>query len=95
MPAYVIFDVDVSDVDGYARYTPLSGASVASHGGRFVVRGGDPEPLEGGWTPSRIVVIEFPDATAARAWYDSEEYQQARPLRQAASSGRGIIVSGS
>jgi uncharacterized protein (DUF1330 family) len=90
----VIFDIDVSDQDAYGRYTPLSAASVASHGGRFVVRGGSPAPLEGGWEPSRIVVIEFPDAAAARRWFESDEYQAARPLRLAASAGRGIIVEG-
>ena len=95
MPAYVIFDVDVTDQESYARdYVPRSGASVAAHGGRFIVRGGSPQPLEGGWEPSRIVVIEFDDVEAARAWYESDDYTAAKPFRLSTSAGRGIIVAG-
>ena len=94
MPAYLIADVDVQDPEGYARYRELSSASVARHGGRWVVRGGEHETLEGDWDPGRLVVIEFDDADAARAWWNSEDYREAAAVRQAASVGRFVLVEG-
>jgi len=94
MPAYIIADVQVSDPAAYERYRPLAAASIAHFGGRFVVRGGKVDLLEGGPQPERIVVIEFADVDAARRWYHSEEYQSALKIRQAASRGRVILVEG-
>ena len=94
MPAYVIADIEVTDPDAYAPYRPLAAASIARHGGRFVVRGGAVELLEGEPQPDRIVVIEFPDAEAARRWYRSAEYQSALKIRQSASRGRLFLVEG-
>ncbi len=94
MPAYVIADVQVTDPAGYEPYRPLAGASIARFGGRFVVRGGKADLLEGAPAPERIVVIEFPDADTARRWYFSDEYQQALKIRQAHSTGRLILVEG-
>jgi uncharacterized protein (DUF1330 family) len=94
MPAYVIADVDVTNPAGYEPYRPLAAASIARFGGRFAVRGGKAELLEGGPAPNRIVVIEFPDADTARRWYFSDEYQQALKIRQANSTGRLILVEG-
>ncbi len=94
MPAYVIAEVQVIDAAAYEPYRPLAGASIARFGGRFVVRGGAAELLEGSPAPERIVVIEFPDADTARRWYNSQEYQSALKIRQAASHGRLILVEG-
>ena len=94
MPAYVIAEVQVTDAAAYEPYRPLAGASIARFGGRFVVRGGAAELLEGSPAPERIVVIEFPDADTARRWYNSQEYQSALKIRQAASHGRLILVEG-
>jgi uncharacterized protein (DUF1330 family) len=94
MPAYVIADVQVTDPAAYEPYRPLAAASIARFGGRFVVRGGKADLLEGAPQPERIVVIEFPDAATARRWYDSAEYQSALKIRQAASHGRLILVEG-
>jgi len=94
MPAYVIADVNVTDPTGYDSYRPLAAASIARFGGRFLVRGGKAELLEGRTDPDRIVVIEFPDADTARRWYHSDEYQQALKIRQANSTGRLILVEG-
>jgi uncharacterized protein (DUF1330 family) len=94
MPAYVIADVQVTDEAAYAPYRPLAAASIARFGGRFVVRGGKADLLEGSSAPERIVVIEFPDLATARRWYDSDEYQSALKIRQAASRGRLILVEG-
>lgn len=94
MPAYVIADVAVTDPAGYEPYRPLAAASIARFGGRFLVRGGASELLEGAPAPNRTVVIEFPDAETARRWYRSQEYQRALKIRQAASQGRLILVEG-
>jgi uncharacterized protein (DUF1330 family) len=94
MSAFVIAEIAISDPDGYEKYKPLAGASVEAHGGTYRVRGGAVETLEGPAVEERIVVLEFPDAEAARDWYHSDEYGAARPLRQAASSGRMFLVEG-
>jgi len=94
MNAYVIADVTVTNPEGYAAYRPLAAASIAQYGGRFIARGGAVESLEGGWSPSRVVILEFPSMAAARAWYDSPEYQAALRIRQANSTGRVIMTEG-
>ena len=94
MSAYIIADIQVSDPVAYDDYRPLAAASIARFGGRFIVRGGKVDLLEGEPQPERIVVIEFPDVDTARRWYQSEEYQTALKIRQAASSGRVLLVEG-
>jgi uncharacterized protein (DUF1330 family) len=94
MPAYVIADVKVGNPVGYEPYRPLAAASIARFGGRFLVRGGTAELLEGTSEPERTVVIEFPDIDTARRWYNSDEYQQALKIRQANSTARVILVEG-
>jgi uncharacterized protein (DUF1330 family) len=94
MPAYFIVDVDVHDPNAYARYRPIATETVARYGGRFLVRGGAVETMEGGWAPQRIVVLEFPTVEQAKAWYHSDEYAEGLRLRHAASTGRMILVEG-
>lgn len=94
MPAYVIAEIKVTNPEGYEPYRPLAAESVARFGGRFLVRGGNADLIEGEPAPERVVVIEFPDADTARRWYFSPEYQQALKIRQANSSGRLILVEG-
>jgi uncharacterized protein (DUF1330 family) len=94
MSAYIIADIQVTDPVAYDDYRPLAAASVARFGGRFIVRGGKIDLLEGEPQPERIVVIAFPDADAARRWYQSEEYQTALKIRQAASRGRVLLIEG-
>ena len=92
MPAYVIADVEVADPEAYKEYTSGVLATVEAFGGRFVVRGGTVDRLEGDWDPERIVLVEFPDLASARAWYDSPRYQELAPKRQAASR-RGSLIA--
>lgn len=94
MKAYVIAHINVQDPERYKDYVKLTPATVAPFGGRFIVRGGRCETLEGGLPANRTVVIEFPDRGDARAWYDSEGYRAARAIRQSASSGTLILVEG-
>ena len=95
MPAYVIGDVrDVRDLEALQEYRRRNTDAVANHGGRFLVRGGDASVLEGEWPTRRIVLMEFPDADAARAWWESEEYEAIKPLRRGASDTNIILVEG-
>ncbi len=94
MPAYVIVQVRVTNPEPYAAYRDMATASVARHGGRFLVRGGAVTPLEGDWDPGRFVVIEFPTVAAAQAFHDSDDYQEALRIRLANSVGSAFIVEG-
>ena len=94
MPAYIIAEIQVTDPSAYEGYRPFAAASVARYDGRYAGRGGNIDLLEGEPEPERIVVIEFPDADAARRWYRSEEYQKALKIRQSASRGRVFLVEG-
>jgi len=93
--AYVIVDIDVTDPDRYAAYRELAAPAVEAAGGRYLARGGATEVLEGDRVPHRIVVLEFPDMQAARAWYDSPAYRAARTVRDGAAVGSFIAVEGS
>ena len=94
MAAYVIGEIDVMDPATYDEYRRQVLATIERHGGRFVVRGGAVESLEGGWTPKRVVVLEFPTMAKAREWYRSPEYTPLIKLRQKASRGRLVLVEG-
>ena len=94
MPAYLIADINVKNPETYAEYRRQVPATVERHGGRFLVRGGANEVLEGDWHPSRVIVIEFPDMAAAKAWYSSQEYGPLITLRQKAATGPVILVDG-
>ena len=94
MTAYIIAEVDVTNPIGYEAYRPLAGASIAQYGGKFVVRGGKAELIEGSLDPARVVVIEFADSDAAKRWYHSPEYQEALKIRLANSTGRVLLVEG-
>jgi uncharacterized protein (DUF1330 family) len=94
MSAYVIVDIEIHDAAGYDEYRKAVGASLTKYGGKFVVRGGKIDVLEGNWEPKRIVVLEFDSAARARQWYDSEEYRKPKEMRMRASTGNLIVVEG-
>ena len=94
MSAYVIAEVNVTDPEQFAEYRTLVPATIEKYGGRFVVRGGAVETKEGGWSPSRIVVLEFPSMEKARSWYHSPEYAPALALRLKSASAKLILVEG-
>jgi uncharacterized protein (DUF1330 family) len=93
MPAYILVDIVVRDPERYADYRNAP-STLAEYGGRFVVRGGAPEVLEGHWTPNRVAVLEFPDVESARAWYTSEDYQEKAKIRHEAAESTMILVEG-
>jgi uncharacterized protein (DUF1330 family) len=94
MPAYVVVEVEVLDAERYETYKMMVPPSLAAYGGRFVVRGGAAETLEGDWRPRRLVIVEFPSVERAKEWWDSPEYAEARALRQATARTQMIVVEG-
>ena len=94
MPAYVIVDVSIHNAENYEAYKQLTPASIAAFGGRFVVRGGKTETLEGTWQPERMVVLEFPSIEKAKQWWNSEEYAPAKAIRQANATTSMILTEG-
>jgi uncharacterized protein (DUF1330 family) len=87
-------EVEVHDPELMARYREATTPTVASHGGRFIVRRGACETLEGGWSPERFVIIEFPSAAAAKTWWSSTAYAAPKAMRQRAGRTRMIVVEG-
>jgi uncharacterized protein (DUF1330 family) len=94
VPAYVIVETDITDPQQYEKYKAASPGAIAAGGGRFLVRGGDLAVLEGDWQPSRLVVLEFEDLAAAKRWYESAVYQEAKKLRDGAARLRMVAVEG-
>ncbi len=94
MPAYIVAEVEVLDKERYETYKQMVPASLAAYGGRFIVRGGAAETLEGDWLPKRLVILEFPSVAQAKAWWGSSEYAEAKALRQATARARMIVVEG-
>jgi uncharacterized protein (DUF1330 family) len=92
--AYVVVEIQVNDPELYEQYKPIAANSIELYGGRYLARGGETELLEGDDSPGRMVILEFPDAAAARRWYRSAEYAEALKIRERASVGRLIVVEG-
>jgi uncharacterized protein (DUF1330 family) len=94
MSAYIIVDIDIHDTAGLEEYRRQVPATIAKYGGRFMVRGGKFETLEGNWNPKRLVVLEFPSGEQAKRWYDSAEYRPLKAMRLKASESNLILVEG-
>ncbi len=94
MAAYILVDIDVLDAERYEDYKRLASASIAAHGGRYLVRGGAVEILDGGWRPNRFVVLEFPSVEKAKGWRNSPEYAEAKKIRDSCARARMIVVEG-
>lgn len=95
MPAYVISEVELLDETQGQRYRELAAASIARHGGRYLVRGAEPEVPEGDWpVRQRVVVVEFPGMARLRDWYRSSDYAEALAVRRTALTRRLLFVDG-
>ena len=94
MKGYWIGRVDVSNPDAYQNYVKANAVPFPKYGARFLVRGGAAQRLEGEREPHRLVLLEFEDEAAARRWYDSPEYAEARAVRQRAADSSLLLVSG-
>ena len=94
MAAYLIAHVEVTDPETFGRYREKVPPVIESFGGRYLIRGGEATEKEGPWEVPRLVVIEFPDMTAAEAFYHSPEYGEVLPLRLQAANSRVALVEG-
>jgi len=94
MPAYIIVEIEILDPVGYEEYKKLAGASVQKYGGKYIMRGGKTEVLEGDWQPKRIVVLEFESAQRAKEWLNCEEYREPRRMRHRTAKTNMILVEG-
>jgi uncharacterized protein (DUF1330 family) len=94
MPAYVIADVTVTDPATMEEYRRLVPPTLAKYGGRFVVRGGAHQTVEGDWKPNRLVILEFPSLEQAKRWYASEEYREPLAMRLRAGRTNLVMVDG-
>lgn len=95
MAAYLIGDVHrIHDLERFRGYNRDNPPTIEKYGGRFVVRGGAHEVIEGAWQPGRIVVIQFDDLDALKGWYYSPEYREIWKERQASAESNIIFVQG-
>ena len=94
MSAYVVVDLEVLDPGEFDQYRAQVPATIARYGGRYLVRGGQTETLEGDWAPKRVVILEFADRAAAKAWWSSQEYAAPKALRQRCARTQLIVVDG-
>jgi uncharacterized protein (DUF1330 family) len=94
MAAYVIGEVEIHDTEDYKEYARRVPATIAQYGGKYLVRGGAVVPKEGGWSPKRVVILEFASMEQARKWYDSPEYAPALAIRTRAATSKLIFVEG-
>lgn len=94
MSVYLVVDIDVADPERYQGYVAKAPDFVEKHGGRYIVRGGEPRVVEGDWHPSRFVIVEFTSRENAQAFLDDADYQSVADVRRAATNSRMILVDG-
>ncbi|MDP6376273.1 MAG: DUF1330 domain-containing protein [Pseudomonadales bacterium] len=94
MAVYFVVQIDIEDRGRYGQYEAGFMEIFGHHGGKVLSVDEDPILLEGTWPHTRTVLLEFPDAHAARTWYDSPAYQQLARHRFAASTSNAVMIQG-
>jgi uncharacterized protein (DUF1330 family) len=94
MAAYIVAEIEVTEPAGFEDYRKAAPATIAAFGGRYLARGGALEPLEGGWAPKRMVILEFPSLAQAKAWYASPQYRDLLKLRQSTTRSKVVLLEG-
>jgi len=94
MTAYIIVEAIVHDPETFSAYAKKVPAIVAQFGGEYLVLGGPQQSLEGDWSHSRVVMHRWPSAEQAKAFWESDEYASAKPLRAGTGEFRVILVEG-
>ena len=94
MAAYFIAQIEITDPAGFEEYRRLVAPLVAKYGGKYVVRGGAIETIEGDWTPKRLVVLEFESVERVKQWHDSEDYSPVMEMRHKSAITNAVIVEG-
>jgi uncharacterized protein (DUF1330 family) len=91
-PAYIIVDMQITDMEQYKQYMAAAPAAVKAAGGEYLVRGGRFEVMEGNWQPARVAMLRFPSFEQAKAFYDGELYKAARARRAGATQFFNMIL---
>jgi uncharacterized protein (DUF1330 family) len=94
MTAYLIFDEDVTDPEGFQEYIQLAGPVLTRYGGKVLAAGGTLETLEGDWHPNQLAILEFESAEQAKRWYHSDEYAPVKDIRLKTANTRLVLVQG-
>jgi uncharacterized protein (DUF1330 family) len=94
MSAYFVVELEITNSAAMEPYRAAVGATIEQYGGRFLVRAGATELIEGGPEPKRVFILEFPDKASIKRWYDSPEYQKTLPLRLDNSTGHAFVIEG-
>lgn len=94
MTAYVIVDINVTDPVRYEDYKRLAAPTVELYGGKYIARGGKTETLEGDWSPTRLVILQFDTLEQAKNWLHSTEYSEARNLRHQTANSQMVVIEG-
>jgi uncharacterized protein (DUF1330 family) len=94
MTAYVIVDINVTDPIRYEDYKRLAAPTVEIYGGKYIARGGKTETLEGDWSPTRLVILQFDNSDQAKSWLNSTEYREARALRHQTAISNMVVIEG-
>lgn len=94
MAGYLVADIDVTNPAQFEEYKKLAPAAVAKYGGRYLIRGGAYEAMEGDWKPQRLTEVEFDSMEKAKAFYHSPEYQVAIKARKGAANMKMLLVQG-
>lgn len=94
MAAYFIVNIEITDRVGFGKYAKTVPPIVEKYGGKYIVRGGDFQVLEGDWTPKRVVMLEFPSLEKAQEFYSSKDYQPFLELRTASTHSEVVLVEG-
>ena len=94
MAAYVIVDIEVTDPTTCEEYREKVAPLVAKYGGKYLVRGGASEPVEGDWVPNRLVVLEFESMDRLKEFYHGEEYRPVMAIRTKCTVSKVVIVDG-
>ena len=94
MAAYLVVDIEVTNPAQFEEYKKLAPAAIAKYGGRYIIRGGAYEVIEGDWRPQRVTIVEFESMEKAKAFYHSPEYQVAIKARKGAATMNMLLVQG-
>jgi uncharacterized protein (DUF1330 family) len=92
--AYLVLDLAINDFGGFKRYIAEIPAHISRHGGKYIVQGAAPTPVEGAWTPERMVIIEFPSRDNAKAFLGDPDIQDLFKIRHTTTTSRLVLVDG-
>lgn len=94
MAGYALMDVEITDDTAFAELLERAPAVVKTYGGRYLVRGGGAQVVQGDWTPHRLVLVEFDSVEQARTWWNSSDHAELKSMLDKCSKTTATIVEG-